>query len=765
MTKQSKNTDDWRQRDPDHARERKRYDRPVPSRELILRDLEAGGKPLTRVAIRRSYDLKDERDTQALDVRLDAMLRGGQLVENRRGALGPIARMDLVRGRVQGHRDGFGFLIPDEGGEDVFLNPRQMRELMHGDRAVVQVTGTDRRGRREGRVADVLERANNRVVGRLIHESGVSQVVPDNPRINQDILIPQDALNGAVDGQIVTADLVGHPGKRKQPVGRVAEILGEQLDPGMEIDIAVRAHGIPYEWPAEALAQAEGIGEEVPADQYAGREDLRELPLVTIDGADARDFDDAVHCHRTKRGWKLWVAIADVSAYVQPDSALDAEAHNRGTSVYFPENVIPMLPEALSNGLCSLNPEVDRLCLVCELQINREGEIGRSRFFSAVMRSHARFTYDEVAGILADPASAKGTTREPLVGHLQELHALYQALFAARQKRGAIDFESTETKIVFNADRKIERIEPVERTDAHRLIEECMIAANVAAASYLTRKRMPTLYRVHTRPDAEKISDLREFLSERGLSLGGGDQPQAADYARLLQQLEDRDDARMVQTVLLRSLTRAVYSPTNDGHFGLALDYYGHFTSPIRRYPDLLVHRALKHQEAGGKARNFEYTWPEMETLGSDCSAAERRADDATRDVDDWLKCEFMRDRVGDEFDGQIVGVTAFGLFVELDGIYATGLVHVSSLSNDFYHFDARAHCLRGERSGAIHRLGDRLRVQVMRVDLDERKIDFEPVLPAKGAGGKKQQRTSNSKGNSKGQNKGKGNKNQSKQR
>lgn len=737
MAKRKNNANDWSQRDPEYAREQARYERPVPSRTLILRDLAAVGKPLTRAALKRKYGLKDERDAEALDVRLDAMLRGGQLVENRRGALGPIERMDLVRGRVQGHRDGFGFLIPDHGGGDVFLNPRQMRALMHGDRAVVQVTGTDRRGRREGRVADVLERVNTRIVGRFVHESGVSHVVPDNPRINQDIMIPEDARNGAVDGQIVTAELVGNPGKRKQPVGRVAEILGEHLDPGMEIDIAVRAHGIPFEWPPEALAQAEAFGEQVPEREYDGREDLRDLPLVTIDGADARDFDDAVHCRPTKRGWKLWVAIADVSAYVAPGSALDEEAQRRGTSVYFPEHVVPMLPEALSNGLCSLNPGVDRLCLVCEMQVDRKGQAGRARFFSAVMRSHARFTYEEVAGILANPENASGTQREPLVGHLQALHDLYRALFAARQRRGAIDFETTETQIVFNADRKIERIEPVERTDAHRLIEECMIAANVAAAKHLSRKRMPMLYRVHPGPEADKLSELREFLNERGLTLGGGDDPQAGDYAALLKQVEGRDDARMVQTVLLRSLSRAVYSPDNKGHFGLALDYYGHFTSPIRRYPDLLVHRALKHLEDGGKARNFDYAWPDMETLGADCSAAEQRADDATRDVDDWLKCEYMRDHVGEEFEGQIVGVTAFGLFVELDGIYATGLVHVSSLSNDFYHFDARAHCLRGERSGTIHRLADRLRVKVMRVDLDERKIDFEPVFTSKASGRK----------------------------
>lgn len=746
-----KTKSDWRTRDPEAAREKKRYDHPVPSRTLISQDLDAHGQPMTREQLLKHYGLKQDEQIEAFAHRIGAMIRDGQLVQNRRGALGPIERMDLVRGRVQGHRDGFGFLIPDDAGaEDVFLNPRQMRLLMHGDRAVVRIVGEDHRGRREGRVVDVLERANQRIVGRYVREQDVGHVIPDNSRIQHDILVPEKQRAGAKNGQIVTVELSEQPGKRARPIGKVIEVLGGHLDPGMEIEIAVRAHGIPYEWPSEVIAEAERYGDEVSEKQKKGREDIRDLPLVTIDGADAKDFDDAVFCEPAGlmgKGWRLIVAIADVSAYVQPESPLDTEGQRRGTSVYFPEHVVPMLPEALSNGLCSLKPKVDRLCLVCEMNINAHGEIKKSRFYPAVMRSHARLVYEQVAAMLDDSSAAKKLGFEPVLPQLQNLQSVFKALFAARQKRGAIDFESTETRIVFDAQRKIERIEPVQRNIAHRLIEECMIAANVATATFLGKKRMPLLYRVHAGPSVEKLSDLREFLATRGLSLGGGEKPEAKDLAKLLEAAKQRDDARLVQTVLLRSLSRAVYSPNNDGHFGLALENYAHFTSPIRRYPDLLVHRAIKHVHARGKPADFNYSHSDMEALGTQCSAAEQRADDATRDVDDWLKCEYLRDHLGEEYAGIITGVTAFGLFVEIDGVYASGLVHVSSLSNDYYHYDAKSHCLRGERSGTVHALADRIKVKVARVDLDERKIDFEPIAGKSSAG------KSNSKSKSKSNN------------
>jgi len=724
---------DWRDRDPQFKHEKGAYAQPVPSRELVLDDLAAEGRPMTKAELIELYGLVDDA-AEAFDHRLRAMLRDGQLLENRRGALGPLDKMDLVRGRVQGHRDGFGFLIPDDGDEDdVFLNPRQMRLLMHGDRAVARIVGRDNRGRREGRIAEVLERVNETVVGRFVEEHGVCHVVPDNARIAHDIRVAEAARNGATHDQMVSVRIVEPPSKRSQPIGEIVDVLGDRMAPGMEIDIAIRSHSIPYEWPRDVLEEAQAFGDKVAEADKKGRTDLRELPLVTIDGADARDFDDAVYAKRTPRGWRLWVAIADVSSYVKPGSALDEEAQRRATSVYFPDHVVPMLPEALSNGLCSLNPEVDRLALVCEMRLDKRGNMRSARFYSAVIRSHARLLYEQVADWLENPDNLP-EKHAGLKKPLNDLNGLYDALLAQRRERGAIEFETTETKIEFNEHRKIERIVPTVRNVAHKIIEECMIAANVATATHLSKKRMPLLYRVHSGPNADALVDLRAFLAERGLSLPGGNDPQAADYATLLAAAADRSDAHLIQTVMLRSLSRAVYSPHNDGHFGLSLENYAHFTSPIRRYPDLLAHRAIKHIEARGKPKTFDYDIGAMESFGTQCSAAEQRADDATRDVDDWLKCEYMSDSLGETFEGTVTGVTSFGLFVELDGIYATGLVHVSSLSNDFYHFDAQSRCLKGERSGVVHRLADKMKVKVARVDLDERKIDFELVEPDRDA-------------------------------
>ncbi|ROO31302.1 ribonuclease R [Salinisphaera japonica] len=718
---------DWRERDPNHQAEQGAYDSPVPSRQLVLDDLAAEGHPMTHDELIEYYALDDDA-AEAFEHRLRAMLRDGQLLENRRGALGPIDKMDLVRGRVQGHRDGFGFLLPDEtSGDDVFLAPRQMRQVMHGDRVVVHVTGRDQRGRREGRIVEVLERVNETIVGRFVVESGVSMVVPDNQRIPQEVRIAESKRGGAENNDVVTVRIIEAPSKRSEPVGEVIEVLGDRMAPGMEIEVAIRSHGIPHEFPAEVIEQAKTCGDEVAEADKKDRVDLRDLPLVTIDGADARDFDDAVYAKKTPRGYKLWVAIADVSHYVRKDSPLDVEAVERATSVYFPDHVVPMLPEALSNGLCSLNPDVDRLSVVCEMRFNAAGELQASKFYSAVIRSHARLLYEQVADWLENPDNLPARHAD-LKTPLDDLHGLFQAMLEQRRERGAIEFETQATKIEFNADRKIARIVPTERNVAHKIIEECMIAANVATAKYLGKRKMPLLYRVHATPTADSLEDLRSFLSERGLTLTGGDDPEAADYAKLLAQAATRPDSHLIQTVMLRSMQRAVYSPHNDGHFGLALDDYAHFTSPIRRYPDLLVHRGIKHLEAGGKPLNFDYDLAGMEALGQQCSEAERRADDATRDVDDFLKCEYMRDSLGEMFYGTVTGVTGFGLFVELEGIFATGLVHVSSLSSDFYHFDAKSRALKGERSGRVYRLADKMRVKVARVDLDERKIDFEPV-------------------------------------
>ncbi len=718
--------------DPWADREAQKYERPIKSREYILQYLKSCDKLLTLDQLAKALDIQDETGREALSRRLGAMVRDGQLVCNRRGAYGLPDKMDLVRGRVSGHPDGFGFLIPDDGGPDLFLSPRQMRQVMHGDRVLARVVGVDRRGRREGAIVEVLESNTRELVGRYFQEGGVGFVTPSNKNVSQDIIIPPGQEGEARPGQIVAIEIVQQPSRNSRPVGRVVEVLGDHMAPGMEVEIAIRSYELPRDWPASVQEQIKDFPTEVAEEDKAGREDLRALPLVTIDGEDAKDFDDAVYCERHGQGWRLLVAIADVSAYVQPGSALDEEARQRGNSVYFPEHVIPMLPEILSNHLCSLRPEVDRLCQVCELFITPGGRIRKHRFFDGVMRSHARLTYDEVAAVLEDKDAALATRHAALLPHLRELHNLYLALRQAREKRGAIDFERTETRIVFGPQRKIEKIVPVERNDAHRMIEEFMISANIAAAEFLEGSEIATLYRIHPEPSVDKINDLRAFLAEMGLSLGGGEKPTAKHYARLLASLKDRPDRHLVETVLLRSLSQAMYSAENIGHFGLALASYTHFTSPIRRYPDLIIHRAIRHLMQGGKPRNFRYSLSDMERLGDHCSMTERRADEATRDAVSWLKCEYMMDKVGQEFDGIVTAVTSFGLFVELDEIYVEGLVHVTALDNDYYHYDPVKHMLRGEHSGKTYRLADPIRVLVTRVDLDERKIDF--VL----AGGKK---------------------------
>ncbi len=711
--------------DPYADREAANYENPVPSREFIMSVLLEQGKPMTLKQLIAHFGIKTEDGCEGLGFRLRAMERDGQVMRNRRNAYGLISKMDLVSGRIQAHPDGFGFLIPDEGGEDIFLTPKEMRSLLHRDRAVVRKTGVDRRGRTEGALVEVLERHNHTLVGRLAYERGLAFVIPANKRIHQDIAIMEGDTLTAEDGQIVLVEIVEQPNRRSQPIGKVIDVLGDHMAPGMEIDIAVRSHEIPNDWPDEVVAEAGKLKPEVPEEDKKGREDLRQLPLVTIDGEDARDFDDAVYCERSGRGWRLLVAIADVSHYVKPGSALDKEAKLRGNSVYFPGRVIPMLPEAISNGLCSLNPHVDRLCMVCEMMITPGGRVKSARFFEAVMHSHARLTYNQVSAMLVDQDEAVRGQYADLLPHLEELHRLYKALRVQRERRGAIDFETTETRIVFGEQKKIQAVVPVERLESHQMIEEYMVAANVAAAEYLLKTETPALYRVHDGPSKEKLEGLKLFLAELGLKLGGRGEPKPKHYGKFLNEIRERDDARLIQTVLLRSLSQAVYSPDNTGHFGLAYEAYTHFTSPIRRYPDLLIHRALRYLATQSK-KPFIYSHADMVVLGEHCSMTERRADEATRDAVDWLKCEFMQDKVGEEFDGIITSVTSFGVFVELKEIYVEGLVHVTSLQNDYYHFDAAKHRLLGERTNKVYRLADPVRIRVVRVNLDEKKIDFE---------------------------------------
>ena len=711
-----------RRADPFHEREAQQYENPLPSREYVLQTLAERGVPMPLAELATALDIAPQ-EFEHFDRRLRAMERDGQVVRNRRDAYLLPAKADLIKGRVEGHPDGFGFLRRDDGQPDIFLGPKEMRELLHGDRVIVRIAGQDRRGRPEGKLVEVLERANSRVVGRVINEHGVMIVVPENRRLAQDILVAPGGRKKPEAGQIVTVELVEQPTKFAQPIGRVVEVLGNYADPGMEIEIALRKHDLPYEFSSEAKAQTRKLPDVVRKKDWAGREDLTKLPLVTIDGETAKDFDDAVYCERQGKGYRLIVAIADVSHYVDAASALDKDAFDRGNSVYFPRRVIPMLPEKLSNGLCSLNPQVERLAMVADMNISATGAIKNYRFYPAVIWSHARLTYTKVAAVLYEQDPALRAELAPLLPHLENLDKLFRVLLTARAKRGAIDFETTETRMIFDDNGKIAQIVPEVRNDAHRLIEEFMLAANVCASDFLATREHPALYRIHDSPSEDKLAKLREFLKEFGLGLGGGDEPRASDFAKLLAQVKDRPDAQLLQTVMLRSLKQAMYSPDNVGHFGLAYESYTHFTSPIRRYPDLLIHRAIKAALAGEHYRPGDW-----EQIGLHCSMTERRADEATRDVVAFLKCYFMQDRVGEEFIGSVSSVVPFGLFIALDDVFIEGLLHISDLGSDYFHYDETRHALMGERTAKQFRLSDRVKVQLVRVDMATNKIDFRLI-------------------------------------
>jgi ribonuclease R len=700
----------------------------APDRTQILSLLESSGRPLQRKQIVASLKVESDDSREILRRRLRAMERDGQVIRNRRNAYGVVAKMDLIRGRVQAHRDGFGFVIPDDGGEDLFLSPRRMRSVLHGDIVLASVAGVDDRGRREGSIAEVLERGNETVVGHYVEENGFALVVPDDPRINQDVMIPLADSGGARPGQVVVAGIVKPPTDRKPPVGRVLEILGRSGAPGMATEIAIRNFDLPYEWPKGLEAAADSIGAVVPEAMKQGRKDLRSLPLVTIDGADARDFDDAVYARRQNNGWKLLVAIADVASYVVPDEALDREAKHRATSVYFPNRVIPMLPEALSNGLCSLKPGEDRLCLVCEMSVSEQGKVTRSRFVAGLMKSAARLTYGQVWKYLDGGKLPSHLDQHKVRENLDALHDVYAALRQARRKRGAIDFESTEVRFCFDEQGRVDELVPVKRNDAHMLIEECMILANVEAARFLLKSGLPAPYRVHEPPPDMKLEKLNSFLRGVGLPVPWRDKPSPRDFEDIVEQTRGRADEALIMAVLLRAQSLAVYQTENKGHFGLALDAYAHFTSPIRRYPDLLTHRAIHHLLQRKKKASFKYSLDDMKQLCDRCSERSRRAEEAERDVNSRLKCVYLERHVGDEFSGIVSGVTSFGLFVELDGTGINGLVHVTALPNDYYHFDPVHHSMTGERRGRVFQLADRVKVRVMAVNIDDRKVDFELV-------------------------------------
>ena len=730
----------------------------IPSREEILAVFRDAAESLDAAALAHALDVQPAAQ-EVLGRRLNAMERDGQIRSDRSGTYMLADHSAFVAGKVSAHRDGFGFVIPDEPGPDLFLSDREMQKVLHGDRVMARVTGMDRRGRPEGSIVEVVQRANTHIIGRLLNEEGAWIVSPEDQRIAQDVIVTGPTGNARA-GQVVSVELLEQPGRFQKPTGRIVEVLGELDDPGMEIEIAVRKFGVPHIFSPAALYQANRLPNEVIDADLANRVDLRDVPLVTIDGEDARDFDDAVYCEpvtiKGVNSFRLLVAIADVSHYVKPNDSLDADAIERSTSVYFPRRVIPMLPEKLSNGLCSLNPAVDRCTLVCDMVVSLDGEVTAYQFYPAVMHSAARMTYNEVADILADANGEQAQKRPGIVPHLQHLNQVFRALLKARQERGAIDFETTETYIVCNALGKIEKIIPRTRNDAHRLIEECMLSANVCAADFLLRHKHPGTFRIHATPTEEKLNQLRTFLKQVGLNLAGGNKPSARDYAAVMQQIKERPDAQLLQTMMLRSMQQAVYSPDNVGHFGLAFEAYAHFTSPIRRYPDLLTHRAIKaillgkkyepkgidlaklnttqsnsarkqaaKDKADGKAPKNEKDLTVWDALGVHCSANERRADEASRDVENWLKCFFMQDKIGEEYTGTIAGVTTFGIFVQLDELFVEGLVHVTELGADYFQYDEARHVLRGERSGQSYGLTDKVTVKVARVDLESRKIDL----------------------------------------
>ena len=692
---------------------------------VVLQCLRRAGRPLKLDEVAEMLGPVAGGEAEA---QLAELVKRGDVVLNRRGQYCLREQLPgLVVGTVQAQRNGDGWLLPDDASAQVYLPPQQMREVMHGDRVAARVEGPRFRGKPQGTIVEVLERRTREVVGRLHVESGVAYLTPDNPRITHRVLVPESQLGGAESGQVVIVELTQQPGRNAQPVGRVTRRLGVHGAPGMETEIAIHSHGLPFEFPDAVLEEARAYGARIPESAIAGREDLRQIELVTIDGDDARDYDDAVYCERVRGGgWKVIVAIADVGHYVKPGTALDAEARERGTSVYFPNRVLPMLPEELSNGLCSLVPEEDRLCLCCELRVRDDGHITRSRFFEGVMRSAARLTYHEVGAFLERPGAKHAPQLECLRERLLALHGVYHSFLRERTGRGALELDTPELKLRFDEDGRVAALVEQPRNDAHRLIEECMIAANIAAARFLDRHRVPTLYRVHGLPEVDRLETLRHFLREFGLWLPPAEDIRPEHLRDLLRKLGDRTDALLISTAVIRSMPQAVYQPGNIGHFGLALEHYAHFSSPIRRYPEHVVHRGIRQVLREGDPQDLVAWHGPFPVLGQDCSFRERRADEATRGAVAWLKCYYMQDRVGEEFEGIVSGVVDFGLFVQLEGLQVDGLLHVSALGQDYFARDRSGYRIVGRSSGKVYKLGDRLRVRVTNVSLDDRRVDFE---------------------------------------
>jgi len=716
----AKKTKKIRSSDPFLKREKENYQNPIPSRELILEIMNDHGVPIPKKELIKKLEItKDEYPF--FEKRIGAMARQGQILINRKDILCISKKLNLIPGKIMGHPDGFGFLIPEDSSlQDVFLSPKEMSKVFHNDEVMVQVTGIDKKGRQEGVIVEVLSRGNSMIVGRVIQNHGVTIVRAEDKRISHDILVPYHQDMNAQPGQVVEVEMTTQPDFRTKPMGQITKIIGNYSDSGIEIEIALRKHHLPHEFSKDAIKESESFNDEIFVSDYKDHTDLTKLDFVTIDGETAKDFDDAVFAEKAESNMRLFVAIADVSSYVSSSSQLDKEALSRGNSVYFPRRVIPMLPEKLSNGLCSLNPQVNRLTMVCEMVIDNEGLVSEFKFYPAIIFSKARLTYTITHKILYENDDDLIKKYSHVLTNLKNLKKVYDLLSKQREKRSAIEFDSVETAINFNEDGKIDSIQPVHRNEAHKIIEECMLAANVSAAKFLLKENSPAIYRNHESPKEEKLELLKNYIAEFGLKLGGGQKPSAKDYSALLQSIRLRPESQMLQTMILRSMQQAVYETKNKGHFGLAYDTYTHFTSPIRRYPDLIVHRAIKE-----KLKRNELRVKDLDGIAKQCSTTERRADEASRDVEDWLKCYFMKDRLGDVFSGTISSVTGFGVFVSLDEIYIEGLIHVTDLGNDYYVFNKSKHALIGERSGKSFGMGDRVKVKVSQIDMNLSRIDL----------------------------------------
>jgi ribonuclease R len=674
---------------------------------------------------------KDEHHSFKRHVK--SLVSSGDLIQIRGNRFGLPEKMDLYVGRLQAHPAGYGFVTPerplDSGGGDIYIGNTHLNDAMHGDRVVVRIERVKEGGRAEGRIIRILERANEWIVGRYDRDAdGMGYVVPFDRRVLMDIVVPPGQEGGASPGEMVTLELTRWPTSTRGAIGRVADVLGAIDAPGVDTEIIIRKHGIPDAHSPDAIAEALKLGASVAEKDIRGRTDFRHLVTVTIDGEHARDFDDAITIEKLANGhfW-LGVHIADVSHYVHEGSALDREAYDRGTSVYFPERAVHMFPSELSTGLCSLNPRVDRLVQSCFMEIDRQGKVLRREFHDGVINSNERMTYTAVNGILTDRDPALIVQYQPLVPMFEQMRELFQILNDARRRRGSIDFDLTEAEVIVDEGGAVEAIIALQRNVAHRIIEEFMLLANETVATYLEEQEAPALYRIHEEPDILKVAKFEDFISGFGYSLAAppsGLTPR--HFQKLVERVHGKPEEKPIAMLMLRTMQKARYAPENRGHFGLAAPSYTHFTSPIRRYPDLVVHRALR--AARHKLLDEEQKddlREDLPEIARHTSEMERRADEAERELLQWKKVKFMADKVGDEFEGFVTGVAAFGLFVELIEHFVEGMVHVSTMADDYYRFIEGAHMLRGENTQKVYRLGDKVKVQVIRVNMEMRQVDL----------------------------------------